>query len=155
MFLGNSELNWDCTDCTVVREGDAIKVENRFGEPSDFVLSTTLYIEESQNVRLTIKFVDYVADLIQDNTHSKTSIEAYLDYGEIDSPKTLLVCAEDCLQGIFEGNLDIQNPNRESGAFKLIVKIHAYNLDRFKMNLISLGSLILKSEIFEKSRGTD
>ena len=146
---------WECIDCTVINEGDAIIVENRFAEPSDFELSTNIVIEKSQNIRLTIEFLDYVADLTQDNSFARSNIEAYLDYGENDSPKTLLVCAENCLKGVFVGNLDIQNPNPMSGLFKLIVKIHAFNQDKFKMNLISLGDLILSSQIFEENKGME
>ena len=144
---------WECSDCTVTNEGDAIKIENRFGEPSDFELTTSLYIKESQNVRLTIDFLDYVADLTQDNSFARSSIEAHLDYGETSSPKTTFNCEDDCLKGVFVGNLDIQHPNPVTGSFKLIVKIHAFMQDKLTINLISLGDLVLSSKIFEKSKG--
>ena len=119
-------------DCTVVNDGDSIKIENRFGAPDDFQLSTNIYIEESQNVRLTIEFVDYGADLLQDNSVARTNIEAHIDYGNnVLSPMTIMNCKDDCLKGVFIGNLDINHPNPKSGLFKLVLNIHAFTQDWF------------------------
>jgi len=148
-------LIWNCIDCNVVHAGDSITVENRFGEPSDMQLSTEISIKEvSQNLRLTVQVVDYVADLVQDNSIAHTTVEAFLDYGNsIQSAKTNLVCTEDCLKGVFIGNLDVRNAYEKSGLFKLVVNIHAMTQDTFKLDTISLGDLVLASEIFPESKG--
>ena len=65
LFLGNFYLDWQCEDCTINYDGDSVIVENRFSEPSDFELATEIHIQEFQNVRITVKLEDYVADMIQ------------------------------------------------------------------------------------------
>ena len=62
-FLGH--LDWRCDGCTIVCDEDSVIVNNRFAEPTDFEISTDIKILESQNVRITIELVDYVADLVQ------------------------------------------------------------------------------------------
>ena len=154
--LGNSHLDWKCVDCTVVRDGDSIVVENRFTEHSDFELSADLYIRESQNVRITIELVDYMADLVQDNSLARTTVEAYIDYGnELQSQKSNIACINDCVNGIFVGNIDVRNSNLNSNTYKLVVVIHAFTQDKFKVNTVSIGDLVLASEIFEESKGKE
>ena len=153
-FSGNSHLEWQCVDCTVIRDGDAIVVENRFTEPSDFELSTNIYLRESQNVRFTVELIDYVADLVQDNSLARTTVEAYIDYGnDLHSQKSDIACIKDCINGIFVGNIDVRNSNLKSDTYKLVVIIHAFTQDKFKVNLVSIGDLVLASEIFEDSKG--
>ena len=156
LVLGNSYLDWNCDGCTVVRDGDSIIVENRFTEHSDFELSTDLYIRESQNLRITIELVDYMADLVQDNSLARTTVEAYIDYGsELQSQKSGIACINDCVNGIFVGNIDVRNSNSNSDTFKLVVVIHAFTHDKFKINKVSIGDLVLASEIFEESKGKE
>ena len=64
-FLGNPNLEWQCDGCTVLVENNSIIVENRFSEPNDFEISTEIDILQSQNIRLTVEFIDYIADLVQ------------------------------------------------------------------------------------------
>ena len=152
--LGNSHLDWNCDGCTVVRDGDSIVVENRFTEHSDFELSTDLYIRESQNVRITIELVDYMADLVNDNSLARTTVEAYIDYGDgLQSEKSIIACVNDCVNGIFVGNIDVRNSNLDSDTYKLVVVIHAFLQDKFKVNKVSIGDLVLASEIFQESKG--
>ena len=152
--LGNSHLDWNCDGCIVVRDGDSIVVENRFTEHSDFELSTDLYIRESQNVRITIELVDYMADLVNDNSLARTTVEAYIDYGdELQSQKSNIACVNDCVNGIFVGNIDVRNSNLDSDTYKLVVVIHAFLQDKFKVNKVSIGDLVLASEIFQESKG--
>ena len=81
-------------------------MSNRFNDPEFFQLTTSLLVKEGQNVRLTIELVDYIADIAQNNAFARTSIEAFLDYGEnIISAKTNMTCYNDCLKGRYEGNL--------------------------------------------------
>jgi len=152
--LGNSYLDWNCDGCTVVRDGDSIVVENRFTEHSDFELSTDLYIRESQNVRITIELVDYMADLVNDNSLARTTVEAYIDYrDELHSQKSNIACVNDCVNGVFVGNIDVRNSNLDSDTYKLVVVIHAFLQDKFKVNKVSIGDLVLASEIFQESKG--
>ena len=151
-YLGNSYLDWKCVDCTVVHDGDSIVVENRFTEHSDFELSANIQLRESQNVRLTIELVDYVADLVQDNSLARTTVEAYIDYGDdFHTQKSDIACIKDCINGIFVGNIDVKN--WMSGTYKLMVIIHAFTQDKFKLKLVSMGDFLLASEIFEDSKG--
>ena len=69
-------MDWRCEGCTIVRDEDSIIVHNRFAEPSDFEISTDIEIIESQNVRITIELVDYVADLVQVWFLNKTQVNA-------------------------------------------------------------------------------
>ena len=152
--LGDSHLNWKCVFCSVIPDGDSIVVENRFGEPSYFELSTEIYLRESQNVRITVELVDYVADLIQDNSLARTTVEAFIDYGnDLHSQTSNMTCIEDCINGIFVGNIDVRNSNTKSDTYTLVVVIYAYTQDKFKVNLVSIGDLVLASEIFEDSKG--
>ena len=152
--LGNSHLKWKCVDCSVIPDGDSIVVENRFGEPTNFELSTEIYLRESQNVRLTIELVDYVADLIQDNSLARTTVEVYIDFGnDVHSQTSNVTCIEDCINGIFVGNIDVRNSNLKRDTYKLVVVIHAFSQDKFKLNLVSIGDLVLASKIFESSKG--
>ena len=152
--LGSSHLVWKCVDCSVTPDGDSIVVENRFSEPSDFELSTEIHLHESQNVRLTVKLIDYVADLIQDDSTARSQVEAYIDYGnEVQSPKTKITCMEKCVKGIFDGNIDVRNSKLGSDTYKLVVIIHAFAQDKFHVNLVSIGDLVLASKVFEESKG--
>ena len=156
LLLKGTQLTWNCIDCKVVNDGDSIIVENRFGEPSDMQLSTEIEIEIGHNLRLAVEVIDYVANLIQDNSIARTTVEAYLDYGNnIQSAKANLVCCNDCLKGVFIGDLNIRNPYEKSGIFELVIKIHAMNNDSFKLKRISLGDLVLASEVFPASKGED
>ena len=113
-----------------------------------------MYIRESQNVRITIELVDYMADLVNDNSLARTAVEAYIDYGgELQSQKTAISCVNDCDNGIFVGNIDVRNSNLNSDTYKLVMVIHAFTQDTFKVNKVSLGDLVLASEIFEESKG--
>ena len=152
--LGSSHLDWNCVGCTVVRDGDSIVVENRFTEHTDFELSADLYISESQNLRIAIELVDYMADLVHDNSFAATTVEAYIDYGnELQSQKSGIACVNDCVNGIFVGNIDVRNSNLDSDTYKLVVVIHAFLQDKFKVNKVSIGDLVLASEIFQESKG--
>ena len=54
--------------------------------------------------------IDFVSDLTNDNSFARTTIEAFLDYGDnVLSSVSRVVCKEDCLRGVFIGNLDINN----------------------------------------------
>ena len=60
--------------------------------------------------RVTIEMIDFVSDLTNDNSFARTTIEAFLDYGDnVLSSVSRVVCKEDCLRGVFIGNLDINN----------------------------------------------
>ena len=129
-------------------------MENRFDEPSDFELSTEIHLRESQNVRLSIKLVDFVADLVQDDSIARSKVQAYIDYGNgLHSPKSDIVCNKDCIKGIFLGDIDVRNSYFESDTYKLTVVIHAFAQDKFYVNLISVGDLVLSSEVIESSEG--
>lgn len=152
--LGDSNLIWNCVECSVIPDGDSIVIENRFSEPSDFELSTEINVLESQNVRLTVKLVDYVANLIQDDSMARSQVEAYIDYGNgVHSQKTEITCMERCVKGTFEGNIDVRNSNSRGDTYKLVVIIHAFAQDKFHVNLVSIGDLVLASKIFEESKG--
>ena len=117
-------------------------------------MSTEIHLRESQNVRLTVELVDYVADLVQDNSLARSTVQAYIDYGnDLQSQKSDIACNKDCINGVFIGNIDIRNSNLRSDTYKLVVIIHAFTQDKFKVNLISIGDLVLASEIFEESKG--
>ena len=153
-ILGSSNLEWNCVDCTAIPDGDSIVVENQFNEPSDFELSTDIYLQESQNVRLTVNLVDYIADMFNDNSLARTTVEAYIDYGnDLHSQKSDIACIKDCINGIFVGNIDVRNSNLKSDTYKLVLIIHAFTQDKFKVNMVSIGDLVLASEIFEESKG--
>ena len=95
-----------------------------------------------------------MADLVQDNSLARTTVEAYIDYGnEIQSQKSDIACINDCVNGIFVGNIDVRNSNSNNDTFKLIVIIHAFTHDKFKVTKVSIGDLVLASEIFEESKG--
>lgn len=42
-------------------------------------LFTEIEIQTGQNLRLAVEVIDYVADLIQDNSIARTTVDAYLD----------------------------------------------------------------------------
>ena len=153
-ILGSSNLEWNCVDCTAIPDGDSIVVENQFNEPSDFELSTDIYLQESQNVRLTVNLVDYIADMFNDNSLARTTVEAYIDYGNgLHSLKSYIACNKDCINGIFDGNIDVRNSNLGNDTHKLVVVLHGFGQDKFKVNQVSLGDLVLASEVFEDGKG--
>ena len=77
-----------------------------------------------------------------------------MDYDNgLESEKTNIQCNEACLNGIFLGNIDVRNSFARNGTFKLVIVIHGYTNDKFRVDLVSLGDLILSSEIFEDSKG--
>ena len=101
---------WNCVDCTIVNDGDGIIVENRFGDPSVFEIATEIMLNEDQNVRVTLEFLDYVADIVGDNSVARSNIEVFLDYGDnVVSPITRMECNSECLNGYFNGNLGIRD----------------------------------------------
>ena len=148
-------MDWQCDDCTIFTENNTIIVENGFAEPDHFEISTEIYILDSQNIRVTVELVDYIASLVQDNSFAKTSLSAFIDYGNgLKSDETNVSCSQDCLHGVFIGNLDVRHANRISGTFKLVIAVHGYKNDKLRVNLVSLGKLTLASEINEYSKGT-
>ena len=105
-------------------------------------------------MRFTVELIDYVADLVQDSSLARTTVEAYIDYGnDLHSLKSDIACIEDCIDGEFVGNIDVKNSNTRSDIYKLVLIIHAFSQDKFKVNLVSVGDLVLASEIFEESKG--
>ena len=85
---------------------------------------------------------------------ARSTVQAYIDYGnDQESQKSDIACNEDCINGVFIGNIDVRNSNLESATYKLVVVIHAFAQDKFKVNSVSIGDLVLASEIFEESKG--
>ena len=54
---------------------------------------------------------------------------------------------------MFIGNLDIRHANPTNGTFKLVIIIHGYMNDKLRLDLVSLGDLVLAAEIFEENKG--
>ena len=101
-----------------------------------------------------MELIDFISELSGDTSLARMTVEAYIDYGNnLLSAKSVLVCKEECLKGVFAGNLDVRNAYSISGHYQLVINIHGYTQDKFKLNLISLGDLILASHIFEDSKG--
>ena len=81
-------------------------MENRYGDPTEFQLSTEISLKEHQNVRLTVEFIDYVADIIGDSNSARSSVNGFIEYEvNVESPKATMICKTDCLNGTFTGNL--------------------------------------------------
>ena len=98
--------------------------------------------------------MDFISDLSGDASFARMTIEAYINYGDnLISKKTNFICKDECLRGKFTGDLDVRNAFLESGTFKLVINIHGYTQDKFKLNLISLGDLILSSRVLANSSG--
>ena len=95
-----------------------------------------------------------MADLVNDNSLARTTVEAFIDYGDgLQSEKSNIACVNDCVNGIFVGNIDVRNSNLDSDTYKLVVVIHAFLQDKFTVNKVSIGDLVLASEIFQESKG--
>ena len=145
---------WTCQDCFISSDGEEIIVENRFSGYADFGLSADIFLAEGQNVRLTVEMIDAYADAYQDSALARSSVETYLEYEKnVQSAKTNMICSNDCLKGTYAGNLDVRNSNPGNGLYKLVINIHAFHADKFKITMISIGDLVLSSEIFEESKG--
>ena len=149
----SGSFDWDCTGCSILYDGDSIIVENQHGEPTYFELSTAVYLEESQNVRVTVHLIDYVAELIGDNSLARSSFKAYIDYGDgVQSQKTHLECNKECFNGVFIGDIDVKTEISNSGTYTLKIEIYAYKEDKFRVNLLSFGDFILASKVFDESK---
>ena len=104
--------------------------------------------------RLSIELIDFISDLSGDASFARMTIEAYINYGDnLISAKTNFICKDECLKGKFNGDLDVRNAYSESGVFELVINIHGYTQDKFKLKLISLGDLILSSKVLPNSEG--
>lgn len=57
------------------------------------------------------------------------------------------------MNGIYIGNIDVRHANPRSGSFKLVIVVHGYLNDKFKIDIISLGDLVLASQIFDENKG--
>ena len=102
---------------------------------------------------MTVHLVDYVADLIGDNSLARSSFQAYIDYGDdVQSQKTHLECKKECSKGVFIGDIDVKNEIPNSGIYSLKIEIYAYKEDKFRVNLLSLGDFILAPKIFDESK---
>ena len=51
------------------------------------------------------------------------------------------------------GSIDVRNPNLEPGSYQLIINLFGSQHDVFKLDMISLGDLVLASQVFEASKG--
>ena len=90
----------------------------------------------------------------QDNSLARSSIEAFIDYGNgLASERSKILCSQHCLNGVFLGNIDVRNAYTRTGTFKLTIIIHGYINDKVRLNNVSLGDLILASEIKPGSKG--
>lgn len=65
-----------------------------------------------------------------------------------------MYCSDDCLRGVFVGNLDVRHANPTNGTYKLTIVAHGFMNDQFKIDLVSLGDLVLASKIKNESKGT-
>ena len=92
--------------------------------------------------------------MVQDNSLARTTVEAFIDYGnDFHSEKSDISCIKDCINGLFVGNIDVKN--WMLGTYKLVVVIHAFTQDTFKLKQVSLGDFVLASKIFEDSKGKE
>ena len=91
---------------------------------------------------------------IEDSLLARSSLSAFIDYGNgLESDKVNVLCNQDCLNGVFIGNMDVRHANQVSGRFKLVIVVHGYMNDKFRVDLVSFGDLVLASEINEESKG--
>ena len=148
-------MDWNCVACAVAfQDGGSIEVSNPFTEIDNYQLKTNIVVSPSQNLRLTIQLIDYIANWIGDNSFAGSSLEAFLDYGDgVYSPKSIINCRTDCFQGVYIGNIDIRNPSSQTGSYLLIINLYGLQHDVFKLDLISFGDLVLASHVFEESEG--
>ena len=113
----------------------------------------------SNSINLALRFlflfnIYTFPTLIEDNLLARSSLTAFIDYGNgLESDKVQILCNQDCLNGVFIGNMDVRHANQVSGRFKLVIVIHGYMNDKFRVDLVSFGDLVLASEINEESRG--
>lgn len=54
---------------------------------------------------------------------------------------------------MFIGNLDVRHANPTNGTVKFVMVVHAYINDKVQVDLVSLGDLVLASEIYEENKG--
>ena len=148
-------MEWNCVACTVsFQDGGSIEVSNPLTEIGNYQLATNIVVSPSQNLRLTIHLIDYIANWIGDNSFAESSLEAYLDYGDgVHSPKSIINCRTDCLKGVYIGNIDLRNPSLLTGSYQLIINLYGLQHDVFKLDLISFGDLVLASQVYEESEG--
>ena len=59
--------------------------------------------------RLAIEIEDHAAIKTEDNTFATTVLTAYIQHSESESKHKTIDCKEECLQGVYKGNLDIIN----------------------------------------------
>ena len=109
----------------------------------------------SPGSKLVFSIFQNIENLVKDNSFARTSITAFIDYNNgLESDKTNVLCSDDCLRGVFIGNLDVRHANPKNGTFKLTIVAHGFMNDQFKIDLVSLVDLVLASKIKEENKGT-
>ena len=66
--------------------------------------------------------IDFLGDVTNDNSLARTTMEAFLDFGnDVVSDISSVICKKDCLRGVFIGNMDINNAHSIDGNAQVFI----------------------------------
>ena len=119
-FIFEGGLNNQCTDCQVAESGSSVKVSVNFDQPDHFQVSSTVYVNENQNVRVAFSVLDYLATVSSNNAFAQTELNFTLEYSDetTNSPVTF-ICSTECINGVYNGAIDLANSRNDTVKVKL------------------------------------
>ena len=65
---------YETEQCRVTLAGESAQVRVEHEESAEFEIITNLYVNETQNIRLTIGLTDFVADIFGDSSVAKIKL---------------------------------------------------------------------------------
>ena len=109
-------------------------------------------LASTQNVRMTFEVHDFVGSLLGDSELAQFNLNVSLRYSD-DTFSSIVHfdCSRSCVDGGFQGSIDVINERNDE--VDLVIDGVMFKQDVFIIEKIALGDLILKSKIYEESRG--
>ena len=108
-------LPYDCTDCRTEPDGDSIEIKSSHPKADIIEVVTALAVKESQKIRISLSFKDYIANLLGDTSMSTLNFNVTLEYSDGTSVLAYAFkCASKCTDGTFIGQIDLANSKTDT-----------------------------------------
>ena len=148
------DSNAICENChSLLNEEGKIEIANSTAVGlTDFVFIYPIPINNDQSVRVHFNIYDYIGVITGGASHVVT-VYLYLSYVDLSqSERQNISCADDCINGRFDGLIDLKNYKNDPNA-QLVIGGQVTDRDLITVMDIELGNLMQKNQRVEESIG--
>ena len=111
----SGSLPYDCTDCRTEPDGDSVEIKSSHPKADVIEVATALAVTESQKIRVSLSFKDYIANLLGDTSMATLQFNVTLEYSDSSSfVAYTFSCASKCTDGTFIGQIDLLNSKTDT-----------------------------------------